>query len=44
MTEDELLEAVTRFYSDTSRSRAETKEVLENLITELEMLISTLDD
>lgn len=44
MSIDQVREAIQRFYGDTSRSRAETKEALEELVTDIEAMIDTLDD
>lgn len=44
MTIDELKEAVRAFYSDTSRSRAETKDALEDLAADVDAFIDSLND
>lgn len=44
MTLDELRDAVQRYYGDTTRSRAETKEGLEEILCDIENLIDSLDD
>ena len=44
MTIDEIKKAVREFYSDTSRSRPETKEALEGLYDDIECYIESLDD
>lgn len=44
MTVTELQEAIQRFYGDTSRTRAETKEALEDILANIETLIESLDD
>lgn len=44
MTIEELIEEVTAYFSDTSRSRSETREGLECLSNEIEVLLDTLDD
>ncbi|BAO58553.1 hypothetical protein FDH89_gp09 [Pseudomonas phage phiR18] len=42
MTKDELMEAVRGFYGDTSRSREETRELLEEVRDEIDILIESL--
>lgn len=42
MTEEELKEAVDKFFQDTSRSREDTREALEAVVNHIEMLIETL--
>jgi len=44
MTVDELRDAVQRFYGDTTRSRAETKEALEEILGDIENMIDSLGD
>ena len=44
MTVTEVRETIQRFYGDTSRTRAETKEALEDLLADIETLIESLDD
>lgn len=44
MTLDQVRDAVQRFYGDTSRTRAETKEGLEELLSDIETMIDSLDD
>ncbi len=44
MTLDQLRDAVQQFYGDTSRSRAETKEALEELVCDIETMIDSLND
>ena len=40
----ELKETVDRFFTDKSRSRAETKDDLETLRDEIEVMIESLED
>lgn len=44
MTKEELREHVQKFYSDTTRSRAETRSALEDIADEIDLLIESLDD
>ncbi len=44
MTKEQLIAALMAFYGDTSRSREETKEVLQDVAAQIEMLIESLDD
>jgi soluble cytochrome b562 len=46
MSEDmkSIIDTIKKFYGDTSRSRKETREDLEELREELDMLIETLED
>lgn len=44
MSVEQLRKAVQDFYGDTSRSRAETKEGLEEILCDIETLIASLDD
>lgn len=41
-TIDEIKSAIERYYSDTSRSRQETRDGLEEVAADVEMLIDTL--
>ncbi len=43
MTYECLLEAIQSYYGDTSRSREETREGLEDLLEEVKLLIDTLE-
>jgi len=43
MTIDELRKHVQTFFSDTSRSPAQTKEDLLNLVDEIEMMAESID-
>lgn len=42
MTYEQALEAIKEFFGDTSREASETKEGLQGLRDEIEMLIDTL--
>ena len=42
MKTHELFDAVNEFFNDTSRTASEVKEILEELIEEIEMKISSL--
>lgn len=44
MTYEKLKEALMAYFSDTSRSAAETKEGLETLAEEAQMLADSIDD
>ncbi|MCE3602732.1 hypothetical protein LXA47_03855 [Massilia sp. P8910] len=44
MNKDELRAHVQAFYSDTSRSRAETRDALEDIQEEIELLVESLYD
>lgn len=44
MTLDEAKEAINKFFSDTGNSRAETRDGLEELREEINMLLDALDD
>ena len=44
MTIEQLREAVQDFYNDTSRSPEQTKEALEDLASDIEAFIESLDD
>lgn len=43
-TPEEIKSAIQRYYSDTSRSRQETRDGLEEVAADVEMLIDTLRD
>lgn len=43
-TEQELIDHIQKFYGDTSRSRAQTREGLENASEMIDTLIDTLQD
>lgn len=43
-TPEEIKSAIQRYYSDTSRSRQETRDGLEEIAANVEMLIDTLRD
>lgn len=44
MTKAELMAHVQTFYSDKTRSRAETRDALEDIQGEIEMLVESLYD
>lgn len=44
MSKDQLLEAIKDFYGDTSRSREETREALEEIHDEIGILVESLED
>lgn len=44
MTYEELKAALQRYFGDTARSREETREGLENLAGEIDMMLDTLGD
>ncbi|MES2729982.1 MAG: hypothetical protein V4621_07830 [Pseudomonadota bacterium] len=44
MTYEQVIEAIKALYSNTGRSRADTKSDLEAIVEECEILIDTLDD
>lgn len=44
MTTEELLDELKRFYADKSRTREETRECLEEVRDELDLLIDSLGD
>ena len=44
MTTQELMEAIQRYYGDTSRSREETREGLEEVRDQIDLLIDSLGD
>lgn len=44
MSIEEILEAIQAYYGDTSRSREETREGLDEVAGELETLLETLED
>lgn len=41
---EDVMEVVREYYGDTSRSREDTREGLEELVAEVETLIETLED
>lgn len=43
MSYEDLKKAVMDYYGDTSRSREDTKDGLENIIEEIELLVESLD-
>lgn len=43
-TLEQLQSAVRQFYGDTSRSREETREALEELASDIEVMIESLQD
>ncbi|MDG9784667.1 hypothetical protein [Metapseudomonas otitidis] len=43
-TKEQIVETIKEFYGDTSRSREETREALEEVRDELEILIESLED
>lgn len=44
MTTQELMDALARFYGDKSRTREETREGLEEVRDQLDLLIDSLGD
>jgi hypothetical protein len=44
METQDLMEALQRFYGDTSRSREETREALEEVRDQIDLLIDSLGD
>lgn len=43
MTKDELIEAANKFFSDRTRSQAETRNDLQEVADEIEVMIESLD-
>jgi hypothetical protein len=41
---DELKGALDKFFGDTSRSRAETRDGLESLLEQIKLMLEALDD
>lgn len=44
MNKQKLIEDIQQFYGDTSRSREETRDVLEELRDQIDLLIESLGD
>ncbi len=44
MTLEQVKDAIQRYYSDTSRSRSQTRDGLEELASDIEVLLDSLDD
>ena len=44
MTEEELLDTIRAFYTDTSRTKEETVEGLQNALEDIQMYIEALEN
>jgi hypothetical protein len=44
MSSDEIIEKIREFFSDTTRSRAETLDELNKICSEVEMMIAVMED